>query len=122
MGYRSDVAISFRDKGMIPPDVIKALDEMEAESYSSNSDVMAVLYVILSIKWYDSYKNVQTVEEYLAQVRSEEGNQEYLFLRIGEDTADVEEHSWLNNWTDPFNVYVSKSISFDGELSVRSDS
>ena len=101
MGYRSDVqALIYPangDTNLLEYDKLKLLfgttfkDVFEAwgEDYFSWDDRHRVLkFDANSVKWYDSYPEVQHLVKFLADVQ--ELGFEYEFIRIGEEDDDVE--------------------------------
>lgn len=104
MGYRSDVKALIYPLGgehnLLEYDKLKLLfnttfqDVFEAwgEDYFSWNDKHRVLeFDANSVKWYDSYPEVQRLVKFLAEVQ--DLGYEYEFLRIGEEVEDVEEDS-----------------------------
>jgi len=101
MGYRSDVqALIYPangDTNLLEYDKLKLLfgttfkDVFEAwgEDYFSWNDPHRVLkFSANSVKWYDSYPEIQKFVKFLEDVR--ELGYEYEFMRIGEEDDDVE--------------------------------
>ena len=118
MGYRSDVqALIYPqsgDQNLLEYDKLKLLfnttfkDVFEAwgKDYFTWDDTHRVLkFSANSIKWYDSFPEVDLFPKFLADVRELE--YEYEFLRIGEDDTDVESDSTgdANGY-----MYVSRTI------------
>ena len=118
MGYRSDVqALIYPqsgDQNLLEYDKLKLLfnttfkDLFEAwgKDYFTWDDTHRVLkFSANSIKWYDSFPEVDLFPKFLADVRELE--YEYEFLRIGEDDTDVESDSTgdANGY-----MYVSRTI------------
>jgi hypothetical protein len=104
MGYRSDVqALIYPpsgDQNLLEYDKLKLLfnttfqDVFTAwgEDYFSWDDKhRALKFDANSVKWYDSYHEVQTLVKFLADVQ--ELGYEYEFIRIGEEDDDVETDS-----------------------------
>lgn len=100
MGYRSQVYLKTTTEGWIlmkkMNDSIENPDNKPLQ-YATVERTKAGFYKITfdDIKWYDSYKQVQNFNRVLVQC----GDQDipYSFIRIGEDTDDVEHRK---NWTD----------------------
>lgn len=103
MGYRSQVAIVTKDTVEWPEDVEKALNEIGNVDIGRNTKYFYVSYV----KWYEEYADVQLVMKWLETLDDED----YAFLRIGEDSADIEEHG--TPWE--FNLRWSVRISLGSE-------
>lgn len=104
MGYRSDVKALIYPLGgehnLLEYDKLKLLfnttfqDVFEAwgEDYFSWNDKHRVLeFDANSVKWYDSYHEVQMFVKFLEEVR--DLGYEYEFLRIGEEDEDIEADS-----------------------------
>jgi len=102
MGYRSDVqAIIYPlggDQNLLEYDKLKLLfnttfkDVFEAwgEDYFSWDDKHRVLkFDANSVKWYDSYPEVQKFVQFLTDVAGLD--YQYEFIRIGEEDDDIED-------------------------------
>lgn len=93
MGYRSDVYLKTTTEGWL---MIKKLNDSIPEfneqplAYSEVSVSSDGNYKIewTDIKWYDSFKSVQHVNNLLEKF--DEQDIPYSFIRFGEDVADVE--------------------------------
>ena len=118
MGYRSDVMALVYPAGgehnLLNYDKLKTLmnttfkDVLDfwSDDYFTWDDKHRVLkFAANSIKWYDSYPEVDRFTTFLAEVRELE--YEYEFIRIGEDTDDIEDDSTGDS--NGF-LYVSRSI------------
>lgn len=118
MGYRSDVKALIYPLGgehnLLEYDKLKLLfnttfqDVFEAwgEDYFSWNDKHRVLeFDANSVKWYDSYPEVQRLVKFLAEVQ--DLGYEYEFLRIGEDDNDVES---MNSGDAENYMYVERTI------------
>ena len=85
MGYRSDVALRFSDHLVEVVNTArkldKELDSMLKEAQQSDTD-----YFWEHIKWYDSYKDVQAVQNFLNLLQADD----YGMIRIGEEPNDIE--------------------------------
>jgi hypothetical protein len=101
MGYRSDVkAIIYPlggDQNLLEYDKLKLLfnttfqDVFTAwgeDYFSWDDNHRALIFDANSVKWYDSYPEVQKFIKFLADVH--ELGYEYEFMRIGEEDDDVE--------------------------------
>lgn len=99
MGYYSEVKIAMRES-----DYIELLNRVD---YYTNKDSLSIFVkdmcsaktvvnngqkvVILHwdwVKWYQEFKEVQYIEEYLAELN--EQYKPYKFVRIGEESNDIE--------------------------------
>ena len=103
MGYRSEVAF-------VVPDSAPRFEEME----NCFEDIIEKdgyrLYHSTWLKWYEDYPIVHAVQEYLFSL-DEDGGEDYLFIRLGEDNADVEEEGGL--WDNPFDLGWARKIEFE---------
>lgn len=118
MGYRSDVKALIYPLGgehnLLEYDKLKLLfnttfqDVFEAwgEDYFSWNDKHRVLeFDANSVKWYDSYPEVQRLTKFLSEVQ--DLGYEYEFMRIGEEDDDIE----TDNSGDAENfMYVERTI------------
>lgn len=91
MGYYSDVALGLKVEDY------KDLWEREKEcgGYSLLEDIFdskehgdEILLLIEGVKWYDGYEEVDRITDFLQEL--EKKGHPYSFLRIGEDSEDVE--------------------------------
>jgi hypothetical protein len=106
MGYRSDVAIAFAFKEKEQIDEVLAIYQMRpfvseynlAERWTVRdwNGVWGLTFSADSIKWYDSYEDVQGLEDMVEVVKTfAEGRgtafqYAYCKLRIGEEDDDIE--------------------------------
>jgi hypothetical protein len=123
MGYRSDVqALIYPangDTNLLEYDKLKLLmnttfkelfdewgGEREYEDGWEWDDTHRVLqFIATSVKWYDSYSEVQRFVKFLEEVHELE--YEYEFIRIGEEDNDIETDSTGD--AEGF-MYVSRTI------------
>lgn len=88
MGYRSQVAIAVSTENWknAPMEVKQAVTDMglTVESKTENTILTHDF-----IKWYDEYPEVVTITKWLASL-SDDDNDNYGFIRLGEDDSDVE--------------------------------
>jgi len=109
MGYRSDVtALIYPDGGehsALNYDKLKLLmnttfkqvfDEWGGEREFSdgwewNDNMLVLQFTATSVKWYDSYPEIEHFVKFLGEVQELE--YQYEFIRIGEDTDDIESDS-----------------------------
>ena len=100
MGYRSEVYLKTTTEGWI---VMKKYNDSLEKGYDQPLDGAEVnktasgFYKIEfhDVKWYDSYKSVQHFNHALELLK--EQDIPYSFIRLGEDTEDIEH---VCNWTD----------------------
>ena len=135
MGYRSCVGICFtRDSDKAPAIplliTLAKMKELLSTDYfeetwnvadSGWNDDEFVFYVE-DVKWYEGYSDVQAMEKFFEFVesmnRDDDGNDRDWysgsFVRIGEETADIEEKSF---GPDPWDqLYVVRGMEFDQSL------
>jgi len=105
MGYRSDVtiAVTFRTQAQLDEVwAVYCLDAGVAETgvanewrRATNTEFPTLVFEGQWVKWYETYPDVRSIEYLidLADTFADERQFEYasLFLRIGEETCDVEE-------------------------------
>jgi hypothetical protein len=104
MGYRSDVqALIYPangDTNLLEYDKLKTLmnttfkdvyDYWQDPYFTWNDEHRVLKFSANSVKWYDSYPEVQKFVKFLAEVRDLE--YEYEFVRLGEEDDDLEEDS-----------------------------
>lgn len=123
MGYRSDVAYTIRFKkaedyhlfileAKANPETVGALDECVYDNQKLRID-----FNVQSVKWYDSYPDVQMHEKLIDQADewvkersfgSSEYRLGYVFVRIGEDDNDIERREGGNNQYDW--LYITRQI------------
>lgn len=109
MGYRSELVIKFSEdaaealaaaKGM-DPNLAELLEHNEHRHIGSgNVDCIYFSHT----KWYEGYEDVDSMMSFLSQLN----NEDYGFMRIGEDNDDIEELG--TPWE--YDIYISRSISW----------
>ena len=123
MGYRSDVGLALTKKGVkalnaklaeesvseeLRESVMELLDDADQHYTDRNSG--AELWYWESIKWYDTlpleYQNICCIMETLANLK----NEDYRFIRIGEDYEDTEVSGGF--WENPFGFGLKREITF----------
>ena len=106
MGYRSDVtaliypaggehsALNYDKLKLLMNTTFKELyDEWGGErefedGWEWNDDMLVLQFVATSVKWYDSYPEIQHFVKFLEEVHELE--YEFEFIRLGEEDDDVE--------------------------------
>lgn len=137
MGYRSDVAIAIYgpEGAMVPliaaerlkPDGVFKIDGEYIRSYpfEVQRGVERIKYHMLhaeftGVKWYEGYPDVQAWKKLLSDIADDPDatGLAYEFVRIGEDTDDVE-----TGYAGDVEFYlnVSRAISFDLPDTIRFD-
>jgi hypothetical protein len=104
MGYRSDVQaliypangdtnlLEYNKLKLLMNTTFKDVYESWGNDWFTWDDKHRVLkFSANSVKWYDSYPEIERFIKFLAEVRDLE--YEYEFIRIGEEDDDVEEDS-----------------------------
>ena len=100
MGYRSEVYLKTTTEGWV---VLKSFNDSIKEpenrplAYSEVNKTPDGFYKIEyhSIKWYDSYEQIQNFNVALDRLRDQDIP--FSLIRLGEDTEDIEH---ICNWTD----------------------
>lgn len=120
MGYRSDVAVVIYGDGRDDEkyELIKVLMNTtfkdvyaENEGYETWHDNAHVLeFKIGGVKWYESYPDVDRFMAMLDKIGEIEGLN-YEFMRVGEDTEDIE-HKSAGEYSEYF-LSVTRSIRVD---------
>ena len=124
MGYRSEVVFAV-DSELAPfftalmaknPEVERLC--RDADQYESGYAEEGDFFMYWnSIKWYDSYPEIQAIQEFITELRGEEESdfpgvdnvhERWRFVRIGEDTSDMEEDG--GGFYDT--VYIQRAIAF----------
>ena len=105
MGYCSDVSIAISNNVLKDVNRLEILGEKpfpemlrECENISVHED--CTTYGWTYIKWYDTYDDVTELTNYLISLNEDD----YQFLRIGEDPSDTEDLGNLSIF------YVSRTI------------
>jgi|TARA_R110000824_G_C15015144_1_gene657792 hypothetical protein len=99
MGYRSEVLLIVGKEAM--PLFLTALArEPKARDLCFNyrdqyekdyEEVGSMLFNWTEIKWYDNYPDIQAIESFMDNCDTEDLDEHYRFVRIGEDDRDIEE-------------------------------
>jgi len=123
MGYRSEVAIVMTEKGFeclcnrlenidkaLVGEIVSTIDCMTASYENDGSDVL--LYAGWT-KWYENFNDVKFIEDTLRFFMIVDIP--YMFLRIGGNIDDIEEHSWLEEelYYRP-NIVIQRHIDLSG--------
>lgn len=125
MGYRSEVVLVVGNEVM--PQFMVAMAKSPAARamcwqdtddrvMNYNGESGSVLFKWNWIKWYDSYEEVQAIEDFMNWCDSEtievhgaevEANEYFSFIRIGEELEDVEQRGY-GQW----DVHVVRGIEY----------
>jgi hypothetical protein len=105
MGYRSDVCIKVSNNYKLGLAVVLNQKFEATTSLADNVDYYdGNTFYITSVKWYEGYRDIDCVMEFLKTLPDEE----YGFIRIGEDIEDIEELG--EPWD--FDMFVSREIRY----------
>lgn len=117
MGYYSEVALVFTAKGA---EIMRSLvneQELgtalqtrnfleEADAHSIDSKSRAEFFHWDSVKWYFIFEEVTCI----TSVMEELDDEDFLFIRIGENFDDLETHGAY--WGNPFNLDTVRTMEF----------
>ena len=114
MGYRSEIVLVV-GKEALPLFMTALAKEPEARALCySHADKRlddyedgAVLFHWDHIKWYDSYKEVAAIEEFMNDCDTEDLEDHYRFVRSGEELDDNEVRGWGFD-----HVYITRSVEY----------
>lgn len=118
MGYRSDIGLALTQSAVQRMhQKLNALDK-ESEEFSAITDFIiyadkhyedansgAEVYLWNYVKWYDDFKEASFLEELMQELN----DQDYLFIRIGEDYDDTEVQGYF--WDNSFGLKLSRAIN-----------
>lgn len=80
------------------------LKDIDRNQYE-DADTGAEAYLWECVKWYDDFKEVSFLEELMQELNE----QDYLFIRTGEDYDDTEVQGYF--WDNPFDLKLSRAIN-----------
>lgn len=117
MGYYSEVALVFTAKGA---EIMRSIIDNqqfgmalrtrnfleEANTYSIDGTSRAEFFHWDSVKWYQMFEEIVCINS----VMDELDNEDFLFIRIGEDFEDIEILG--RYWGNPFNLDVVRTVEF----------
>lgn len=111
MGYRSDVTITLYKQDFetlvrqASENTNGALDLIKYASLYKNeaSDIVTLFWN--SVKWYDGYNDVDFIMSF---IRS--GDVQYHYLRVGEESGDIEEENNDDDWCLCESTYIEQYI------------
>ena len=116
MGYRSEVILAVGPEVM-PQFMVTMAKSPEARKMCfAEADTMikdysdiegAFLFRWDHVKWYDTYKEVAALEEFMNDCDTEDMEDHYRFVRTGEDMDDNDTRGYGFN-----DIYISRSIDF----------
>jgi hypothetical protein len=110
MGYRSQVILALTPKAAALFSTVRtrggpvaALIE-DADTGDHNDGVES--YSWDHVKWYESYECIGAIEAFMGRLDDEDMDEEYRFVRTGEDEDDNETRGH------GFEIYISRSIEW----------
>ena len=115
MGYRSEVRIAV-DKGIFNKKGLhlkEGLKDCDAITLVESGPKPFYLFTWEHVKWYDSYPEVSEVMEFLSELEEEN----YGFIRVGEEPSDVEEKGSPYD----FDLGVRMSVSAPEGVDIKED-
>lgn len=117
MGYYSEAALVFTAKGA--ETMRSMIDEQqlgmalrtrnfleEANTHSIDSESRAEFFHWDSVKWYLMFEEIACINSVMEELDDED----FLFIRIGEDFEDLEIQG--SYWENPFNLDVVRTVEF----------
>ena len=109
MGYRSEVVLKLNKPASSALSAFASMSEdiktlLSDADTATKDDENGHVYFWSWIKWYDSYKEVDLIEEFLNVLPYES----YGFIRLGEDYEDIEQRGSPCD----FNIHVNRSIEY----------
>lgn len=110
MGYRSQVTLALRPKAAALFTTVRArggeLPALIEDADTGNHNDGSESYSWDHVKWYDSYACVNAIEQFMDRLDTEDMEDQYRFVRIGEESDDNEQRGH------GFEIYVSRSIEW----------
>lgn len=111
MGYRSDVTITLYKQDFetlvrqASENTNGALDLIKYATLYKNeaSDIVTLFWN--SVKWYDGYNDVDFIMSFIRN-----GDVQYHYLRVGEESGDIEEENNDNDWCLCESTYIEQYI------------
>ena len=116
MGYRSEVLL------IVGPEVMplfltalarepkaRVLCFQDRYQYEKDyEEVGSMLFNWSWLKWYDSFDDIQAIEQFMDQCDTEDLYEHYRFIRIGEDSGDTEERGGFAE----YEANISRAINW----------
>ena len=102
MGYRSEVVLAVSPEAMpsfmsviarCPETRRMCLEHTDTTTKDYDGDKNAMLFVWESIKWYDSYPEIQKITSWMDDM-DDENDEGYKFVRIGEEPDDIDQRGY----------------------------
>ena len=109
MGYRSEVALKLNKPASSALNAFASMSEdiktlLSDADAATKDDENGHAYFWSWVKWYDSYKEIGLIDEFLNVLPYES----YGFIRLGEETDDIEHRGSPSD----FDMYVNRSIEY----------
>lgn len=116
MGYYSEAALVFTAKGaetmrsMIDEQqlgmALRTRNFLEESMHAVDSESHAEFFHWNSVKWYLMFEEITCINSVMEELDDED----FLFIRIGEDFEDLEIQG--RYWENPFNLDVVRTVEF----------
>lgn len=116
MGYYSEAALVFTAKGaetmrsMIGEQqlgmALRTRNFLEESMHAVDSESRAEFFHWDSVKWYLVFEEIACINSVMEELDDED----FLFIRIGEDFEDLEIQG--SYWENPFNLDVVRTVEF----------
>ena len=109
MGYRSEVVLKLNKPASSALNAFASMSEdiktlLSDADAATKDDENGHAYFWSWVKWYDSYKEIGLIDEFLNVLPYES----YGFIRLGEETDDIEQRGSPCD----FDMYVNRSIEY----------
>ena len=104
MGYRSDVYLRVAEPLVEVVDAARKLDKTLDKMLSDGSSEEKTDFYWESVKWYDTYPGVTSVNDMLDMLHDDD----YGFVALGEEEGDIERRG------DPsgYDIYIQTSVDW----------
>lgn len=110
MGYRSQVTLALKPKAAALFSTVRArggelaalVEDADMGSHKDGDES----YSWPHVKWYDSYACVNAIERFMDRLDEEDMDEEYRFVRTGEDDDDNETRGC------GFEIHITRSIEW----------
>ena len=108
MGYRSDVYLRFAEPIVEVIDAARKLDDnldkMLSDGEAERTDKVKTDFHWEYTKWYDTYPEVQAVENLLEMLQDDD----YGFIRLGEEEGDIERKGYPSE----YDMYINTAVEW----------
>ena len=110
MGYRSQVTLALQPKAAALFTTVRArggeLATLLEDAIEGCHNDGVESYAWEDIKWYDAYECVAAIERFMDRLDNENMEDQYRFVRIGEETDDNECRG------EGFEIYISRLVEW----------